>query len=106
MWGALGERYNSSHTVLRHTARTAGVMVWVVLTYNSRSTLTVMRETLTGQRYVADILRSHVDHFLNGLQEAIFQQDNAHPHSARVDQDFVRHFQTQPCSTRFPICPL
>ncbi|GFT03984.1 transposable element Tc1 transposase [Trichonephila clavipes] len=23
-----GERYNSPHTVLRHTARTAGVMVW------------------------------------------------------------------------------
>ncbi|GFT97191.1 transposable element Tc1 transposase [Trichonephila clavipes] len=23
-----GERYNSSHTVLRHTARTAGVIIW------------------------------------------------------------------------------
>ncbi|GFU52718.1 integrase catalytic domain-containing protein [Trichonephila clavipes] len=28
VWRHPGERYNSSHTVLRHTARTAGVMVW------------------------------------------------------------------------------
>ncbi|GFW06681.1 transposable element Tcb2 transposase [Trichonephila clavipes] len=27
LWRRPGERYNSSHTVLRHTARTAGVMV-------------------------------------------------------------------------------
>ncbi|GFV90732.1 HTH_Tnp_Tc3_2 domain-containing protein [Trichonephila clavipes] len=28
VWRHPGERYNSSDTVLRHTARTAGVMVW------------------------------------------------------------------------------
>ncbi|GFY27324.1 transposable element Tc1 transposase [Trichonephila clavipes] len=28
VWRRPGERYNSPHTVLRHTARTAGVMVW------------------------------------------------------------------------------
>ncbi|GFX00199.1 HTH_Tnp_Tc3_2 domain-containing protein [Trichonephila clavipes] len=28
VWRCPGERYNSPHTVLRHTARTAGVMVW------------------------------------------------------------------------------
>ncbi|GFV56845.1 transposable element Tcb1 transposase [Trichonephila clavipes] len=28
VWRRPGERYNSLHTVLRHTARTAGVMVW------------------------------------------------------------------------------
>ncbi|GFV57336.1 hypothetical protein TNCV_3455621 [Trichonephila clavipes] len=37
-----------------------------------------MRGTLTGQRYVDDILRPHVRPFLNGLPGAIFQQDNAH----------------------------
>ncbi|GFX48973.1 transposable element Tcb1 transposase [Trichonephila clavipes] len=50
-----GERYNSPHT-----ARTAGVMVWGAIAYDSRSTLIVMRGTLTGQRYVDDILRPHV----------------------------------------------
>ncbi|GFX84653.1 DDE_3 domain-containing protein [Trichonephila clavipes] len=90
------------HTVLRHTARTAGVMVWWAITYDSRSTLIVMRGSLTGQRYVDDILRPHVGHFLNGLPGANFQQDNARPHTARVAQDFLRHFQTLPSPARFP----
>ncbi|GFV73538.1 transposable element Tcb2 transposase [Trichonephila clavipes] len=96
VWGRPGERYNSPHTVLRHTARTAGVMVLGALAYDSRSTLIVMRGTLTDQRYVDDILRPHVGPFLNGLPGAIFQQDNARPHRSRVAQDFLRHFQTLP----------
>ncbi|GFW21672.1 DDE_3 domain-containing protein [Trichonephila clavipes] len=89
-------------TVLRHTTRTAGVMVWGAITYDSRSTLIVMRGTLTCQRYVDDILRPHVGPFLNGLPGAIFQQDNARLHTARVAQDFLRHFQTLPWPARFP----
>ncbi|GFT95940.1 transposable element Tcb1 transposase [Trichonephila clavipes] len=72
------------------------VRVWRRPAYDSRSTLIVMRGTLTGQRYVDDILRPHVGSFLNGLPGAIFQQDNARPHTARVAQDFLRHFQTLP----------
>ncbi|GFV41259.1 transposable element Tcb2 transposase [Trichonephila clavipes] len=53
-----------------------------------------MHGTLTGQRYVDDILRPHVGLFLNGLPGAILWQDNALPHTARVSQDFQRHFQT------------
>ncbi|GFT41807.1 transposable element Tcb1 transposase [Trichonephila clavipes] len=70
------------------------VRVWRHPAYDSRSTLIVMRGTLTGQRYVDDILRSHVGPFLNGLPGDIFQQDNARPHTARVAQDFLRYFQT------------
>ncbi|GFW01898.1 transposable element Tc1 transposase [Trichonephila clavipes] len=102
VWRHPGERYNSPHTVLRHTARTAGVMVWLAVAYDSRSTLIVMRGTLTGQRYVVDILRPHVGPFLNGLPGAIFQQDNARLHTARVAQDFLRHFQSLPWPTRSP----
>ncbi|GFT07651.1 transposable element Tc1 transposase [Trichonephila clavipes] len=72
------------------------VKVWRRPAYDSRSTLIVMRGTLTGQRYVDDILRPHVGPFINGLPEAIFQQDNAGLHTARVAQDFIRHFQTLP----------
>ncbi|GFW77277.1 DDE_3 domain-containing protein [Trichonephila clavipes] len=93
-------------TVLRHTARIAGVMVWGVIAYDRRSTLIVIRGTLTGQRYVDDILRPHVGPFLNGLPGAIFQQDNARPHTARVAQDFLRHFQTLHGRPAPPICPL
>ncbi|GFX47257.1 transposable element Tcb2 transposase [Trichonephila clavipes] len=82
------------------------VRVWRRPAYDSRSTLIVMRGILTGQRYVDDILRPHVGPFLNGLPGAIFQQDNARPHTARVAQDFLRYFQTLPWPTRSPICPL
>ncbi|GFW14849.1 transposable element Tcb2 transposase [Trichonephila clavipes] len=75
-------------------------MVWVAITYDRRSTLIVMPGTLTGQRYVDDILRPHVGPFLNALPGAIFQQDNARPHTASIAQDFLRHFQTLPLPAR------
>ncbi|GFV27628.1 DDE_3 domain-containing protein [Trichonephila clavipes] len=61
-----------------------------------------MRGTLTGQRYVDDILRPYVGPFLNGLPRALFQQDNARPHTAKVSQDILRHFQTLPWPARSP----
>ncbi|GFT46333.1 transposable element Tc1 transposase [Trichonephila clavipes] len=102
VWRRPGERYNFPYTVLRHTARTAGVMVWGAIAYDSWSTLIVMRGTLTGQHYVDDTLRPHVGPFLNGLPGAIFQHDNARPRTARVAQDFLRHFQTLPWPARSP----
>ncbi|GFV32466.1 DDE_3 domain-containing protein [Trichonephila clavipes] len=77
-------------------------MVWGVIAYDSRSTLIMMRGTLTGQRYVDDILRPLVGPFLNSLPGAIFQQNNARPHTARFTQDFLRHFQTLPWLARSP----
>ncbi|GFX52519.1 transposable element Tcb1 transposase [Trichonephila clavipes] len=76
------------------------VRVWRRPAYDSRSTLIVMRGTLTGQRYVDDILRPHVGPFLNGIPGTTFQQDDARPHTARVAQDFLRHFQTLPWPAR------
>ncbi|GFS62698.1 transposable element Tcb1 transposase [Trichonephila clavipes] len=91
VWRCPGKRCNSPPIVLCHTARTADVMVGGIA-YDSRSTLIMMRGTLTGQRYVDDILRPHLGPFLNGLPGAIFQQDNARPHAARVAQDFPTSF--------------
>ncbi|GFX98821.1 transposable element Tcb2 transposase [Trichonephila clavipes] len=70
--------------------------------YDSRSPLIVKRGTLTDQRYVDDIHRPHVGSFLNGLLGAVFQQDHARPHTARVAQDFLCHFQTLPWPARSP----
>ncbi|GFT43252.1 transposable element Tcb2 transposase [Trichonephila clavipes] len=61
-----------------------------------------MRGPLMGQHYVDDILRPHVGPFLYGLPGAIFQQDNSCPHTARVSQDFLCHFQTLPQPSRSP----
>ncbi|GFV61385.1 mariner Mos1 transposase [Trichonephila clavipes] len=54
------------------------------------------------QRYIYDILRPHVGPFLNGLPGAVFPQDSARPHTARVAQDFLRHFQNLSWPARSP----
>ncbi|GFX95964.1 transposable element Tc1 transposase [Trichonephila clavipes] len=100
-----GERYNSPHCSTSHCLHS-----WCnglgAIYYDSQSTLIVMRGTLTGQRYIDDILRPHVGPFRNGLPGAIFEQDNARPHTAGVAQDFPRHFQAFPWPAAPPICPL
>ncbi|GFW23222.1 HTH_Tnp_Tc3_2 domain-containing protein [Trichonephila clavipes] len=40
--------------------------------------------------------------FLKGLLGVIFYQDNARPHTARVAQDILRHFQTLVWPARSP----
>ncbi|GFV82339.1 transposable element Tcb2 transposase [Trichonephila clavipes] len=102
VWRRPVERYNSPHTSLRHTICTTSVMVWGAIAHDSRSTLIVLHGILTGQRYADDILRFHVGPFPNGLPGAILQQDNARPPTARVAQNFLRHFQTLPRPPRSP----
>ncbi|GFT38696.1 transposable element Tcb2 transposase [Trichonephila clavipes] len=91
VWRRPGERYNSPHCSTSHCPHSWGNGLGAIA-YDSRSTLIVMCGTLTGQRYVDDILRPHVGPFLNGLPGAILQQVNAHPHTERVAQDSLRHF--------------
>ncbi|GFU86430.1 transposable element Tc1 transposase [Trichonephila clavipes] len=102
MWRCPGERYNPPTLFYVTLPFTAGVMVWGAIAYDNRFTLIVLLGTLTGQRYVDHILRPHVGFFLNGLPGAIFQQDNARPHTARVAQDLLRHFPTLPWPARSP----
>ncbi|GFW20967.1 transposable element Tcb2 transposase [Trichonephila clavipes] len=87
VWRPRGERPNPAFALQRHTSPTASVMVWGAIVYNTRSPLVLTRGTMTAQRYVQDILQLHV---LPRLPEAIFQQDNARPHTARVSQDCLR----------------
>ncbi|GFU11170.1 transposable element Tcb1 transposase [Trichonephila clavipes] len=56
-------------------------MVWGVIAYNTRSPLVLIRDTMAAQRYVHDILRPHVLPLIQRLPEAIFQEDNARPHT-------------------------
>ncbi|GFW43150.1 transposable element Tcb1 transposase [Trichonephila clavipes] len=63
----------------RHTAPTAGVMVWGVIAYNIRSPLVLIRGTMTAQRYVHDILQPHGCHgsqepFLNKTMLSLTRQ--------------------------------
>ncbi|GFS83585.1 transposable element Tcb2 transposase [Trichonephila clavipes] len=90
VWRPRGERLNPAFALQRHTAPTAGVMVWDAIAYNTRSPLVSIQDTITAQRYVHDILQLHVLPLMQRLPGAIFQQNKARPHTTRVSQDCLR----------------
>ncbi|GFV58276.1 transposable element Tcb1 transposase [Trichonephila clavipes] len=77
-------------------------MVWGVIAYNTWSPLVLIRGTMTAQWYVHDILQPHVFPLMQRLPGAIFQQDNARPHTARVAQDCLRNVTILPWPARSP----
>ncbi|GFV76835.1 transposable element Tcb2 transposase [Trichonephila clavipes] len=60
VWRPRAARLKPAFALQRHTASTAGVMVWGVIAYNTWSPLVLIRGTMTAQRYVHDILQPHV----------------------------------------------
>ncbi|GFX53112.1 transposable element Tcb2 transposase [Trichonephila clavipes] len=102
VWKPRGERLNPAFALQRHTASTTGVMVWGVIAYNTRSPLVLIRGNMTAQRKVHDILQPHVLSPMQRLPGAIFQQDNARPHTARVSQDCFRTIITFPWPAQAP----
>ncbi|GFV08055.1 transposable element Tc1 transposase [Trichonephila clavipes] len=77
-------------------------MVWGTIAYDSRSTLIVMRGSLTGNVTFMIFFDPYEGPFLNGLPRAIFHQVNARPQTARVSKDILRHFQTFPWPPHSP----
>ncbi|GFX99497.1 transposable element Tcb2 transposase [Trichonephila clavipes] len=51
---------------------------------------------MKAQRYIHDVLQPHVLPLIQWLPGAIFQQDYARPHTARVSQDCLRTATTLP----------
>ncbi|GFV73986.1 transposable element Tcb1 transposase [Trichonephila clavipes] len=57
---------------------------------------------MTAQRYVHDVLQPHVLPLMERLLGAIFQQDNARPHTTRVSQDCLITLNTLLWPARSP----
>ncbi|GFW52255.1 transposable element Tcb2 transposase [Trichonephila clavipes] len=72
VWRPRGERLNPVFALQRHTTPTAGVKVWGVIAYNTRSPLVLIHGTITAQRYVHDILQSLVLPLMQRPLGAIF----------------------------------
>ncbi|GFU85062.1 transposable element Tcb2 transposase [Trichonephila clavipes] len=102
VWRPRGERFNPAFALQRHTAPTAGVMVWIAIAYNTRSLIVLIRGTMAAQRYAHDILQPHVLPLMQPLSGANFQQDNAQPHTARVSQDCLHTVTTLLWPARSP----
>ncbi|KFM62163.1 Transposable element Tc1 transposase, partial [Stegodyphus mimosarum] len=57
---------------------------------------------MTAQRYLDIALRPVAIPYLQGLPNAIFQQNNARPHSARICQHALQGIQMLPCPPYSP----
>ncbi|GFU73893.1 transposable element Tcb2 transposase [Trichonephila clavipes] len=97
VWRPRGERINPAFALQRHTAPTAGVMVWGVIAYNTRSSLVLIRGTMIAQRYAHDILQPHVLPLMQRLPGAIPQQGQC-----SVSQDCLCAVTTLPWPARLP----
>ncbi|GFW15699.1 transposable element Tcb1 transposase [Trichonephila clavipes] len=86
----------------RHTAPTAGVMVWGAITYKTRPPLVLIRCTMTDQRYVHDILQPPVLPLMQRFPGAISQQHNARPYTATVSQDCLHTVTSLPWPAQSP----
>ncbi|GFU40333.1 transposable element Tcb1 transposase [Trichonephila clavipes] len=80
------ERTLNSCIMHRHTGPVPGIMVWGCIGYYSRTPLVRIAGTLNSQCYISEVLKPVVLPYLQGLATAIFQQDNARLHVARILQ--------------------
>ncbi|UYV65848.1 CLCN3 [Cordylochernes scorpioides] len=96
VWRRRGERSNPAAIVGRPTVRQRGIMVWGAIAYDSKSPLLRIQGTMTAQRYVDDVLRPVTLPYLQGVPNALYQQDNARPHTARISQQALQDVQMLP----------
>lgn len=96
VWRRRGERY-APGCIIQHNRYGGGsVHVWGGFSYRHRTPLHVFRANVTADVYVNQVLRPIVvPTFQNNLDLAIFQQDNATPHTARITRDFLAQQQFQ-----------
>ncbi|GFS52703.1 hypothetical protein TNCV_45671 [Trichonephila clavipes] len=78
-----------------HTGPAPGIMVWGSIGFHSRTSLVRFAGTLNSQRYISEVLEPVVLPYLQGLATAIFQQDIARPHVARILQRFFVNHQIE-----------
>ncbi|XP_023238919.1 tudor domain-containing protein 3-like [Centruroides sculpturatus] len=60
------------------------------ISYDSRIELIVVEGTMTARQYVDRVIHPVVIPFMNTTQNGIFQQNNAHPHSAAITRQALQ----------------
>ncbi|UYV81986.1 hypothetical protein LAZ67_21000298 [Cordylochernes scorpioides] len=88
--------FNPAAIVERPTVRQRGIMVLGAIAYDFKSPLLRIQGTMTAQRYVDDVLRPVTLPYLQGVPNALYQQDNARPHTARISQQALQDVQMLP----------
>ena len=93
VWGPRNTALQQNHILGTTAFGGGGVTVWGCFSLNCKLDIFVLDGTLTGQKYLDQILRPLVvPHFDNHplANRPIFMDDNARPHRARVVQDYLQ----------------
>ena len=91
-----GERNLRACVLQRHRGSTPSVIVWGVIGYNMRSRLLRIEGNLNSNSYIREVLQPEGLPLLQATQHAIFQQENARPHVARIVQAFFQRRRVSP----------
>ncbi|MEW8333310.1 MAG: transposase [Candidatus Thiodiazotropha sp.] len=89
VWRRRGERYANCAIVEHDRYGGGSLMVWGGISVRSRTELLVLNGTLTGQRYINEVLQPVVLPFVQQHQ-VVLQDDNARPHRARIEKQFLQ----------------
>ena len=88
VWRRRGERYANCAIVEHDLYGGGSLIVWGGISVRSRTELFVLNGTLTGQRYINEVLQPVVLPFVQ--HHIVLQDDNARPHQARIVQQFLQ----------------
>ncbi|GFU05456.1 transposable element Tcb1 transposase [Trichonephila clavipes] len=95
VWRHREERVLNCCVMHHHTGPAWGTMIWGGIGYHSRTFLVRIVGTLNSQRFISEVLETVVLPYLQGLVTAIFQQDKARPHVARIVRRFFVNHQIE-----------
>ena len=91
MYRRPGERFADVNVNQRLPFGGGSVMIWGAFSFRERTPLHVINGNLNGNRYLREIIGPLVLPYLQRVGVgAVFQDDNARPHRARVVTDFLR----------------
>ena len=85
-----GERYTDACVKQTDRFRGGSVMVWAGINNNRKTNLVIIIGNLNAQRYRDEILAPVVILYVNANPNAIFQQDNARPYTARLTTQYLQ----------------
>ena len=89
VWRRRGERYANCAIVEHDRYGGGSLMVWGGISVRSRTELLVLNGTLTGRRYINEVLQPVVLPFVQ-QHHVVLQDDNGKPHRARIEQQFLQ----------------
>ena len=89
VWRRRGEKYANCAVVEHDRYGGGSIMVWGGISVRFRAELLVLNGTLTGQRYINEVLQPVVLPFVQ-QHHVVLQDDNARPRWARIVQQFLQ----------------